>query len=602
MTVTLLAPPRKWSRPTTVDRPDTDVPATTDLRPTDSRPTVPLPITQILRRDRYVDVLRVVALTMVLTYHVLGWSWLPVLFPSMGIMFALAGSLIAGSLDRCPGNPWAVLRRRGIRLLPPLWLFGLVALPTMLLTGWTQSPGVPLSWQTLLFWVVPISDPPGSVLGQDWVTPLWYIRSYLWFLLLSPATLWLFRRWPKRMMALPVTVVLLSMPGLLPLNGRSGDVILSIAMFGGCWMLGFAHHDQRIRALPLGRVVIGGASLMALGVAWAFTHPDPVTALDLSNIPLAGTLYSLGAVLILLRLHRSFSWMDKHVVLDKLVTVVSSRALTIYLWSGFAVFLAGPLLDRWSVTASLSQDDTPGHLRVYLAACLVLTGFVLTFGWCEDLAARRPVRLNPWPRDKRQLETLRTRKVLTLRRPAWLGELTPKRLLIVTTCLLAGAGTLSATPPFERNTLGPTNTAQAPFHNADNPRPGTGQPANTSIQLIPMTMTQRPRVLPSAAAPLARPAAPLARRTAATTKPPVQAGPATLRNTVSIARTTKPRAAARAHVAPPRAHTGRRLVRRVQPGQKGTNQPRQKQKNEYEDKDKDKRDGGQDKDKDKDNR
>src|SRR5674476_1187993 len=105
--------------------------------------------------------------------------------------------------------------------------------------GTTQNR-VPLNWGTLLFWVVPISDPPGSKFGDDWVPPLWYIRSYLWFLLLSPATLWLFRHWPKKMMALPVSVVLLSALGLFPLDGRSGDVILSTAMFGGCWMLGFA--------------------------------------------------------------------------------------------------------------------------------------------------------------------------------------------------------------------------------------------------------------------------------------------------------------------------------------------------------------------------
>ena len=142
-----------------------------------------------------------------MTYHVFGWAWLPILFPSMGIMFALAGSLIAGSLDRSPGNPWRVLKKRSIRLLPPVWLFGLVVVPVMLVAGWThsESVGAPLNWQTLLFWIVPISDPPGSKFGDDWVTPLWYIRSYLWFLLLSPATLWLFRHWPKRMLALPVS-------------------------------------------------------------------------------------------------------------------------------------------------------------------------------------------------------------------------------------------------------------------------------------------------------------------------------------------------------------------------------------------------------------
>jgi len=75
----------------------------------------------VRQRDRYIDTLRAVALVRVMTYHSFGWAWLPLLFPSMGIMFALAGSLVAASLDRSPGNPWRVLRKRTVRLLPPVW-------------------------------------------------------------------------------------------------------------------------------------------------------------------------------------------------------------------------------------------------------------------------------------------------------------------------------------------------------------------------------------------------------------------------------------------------------------------------------------------------
>jgi len=170
----------------------------------------------------------------------------------------------------------------------------------MVVAGWTHTVivGDPLDWRTLLFWVVPISTPISSALGSDWVLPLWYIRTYLWFLLLSPATLWLFRHWPKRMLAIPVAAVLLSAIGVLQLDGRSGDVILSVAMFGGCWMLGFAHHE------------------------------DPVSGWDIDNIPVADTLYCLGAVLILLRLYPDFSWMERRVVLDKIVTVINSSRPT----------------------------------------------------------------------------------------------------------------------------------------------------------------------------------------------------------------------------------------------------------------------------------
>jgi len=115
----------------------------------------------VRQRDRYIDTLRAVALVRVMTYHSFGWAWLPLLFPSMGIMFALAGSLVAASLDRSPGNPWRVLRKRTVRLLPPVWLFGLVVVPVMLVAGWTHTvaAGSPLNVRTLLLWVLPISDP-----------------------------------------------------------------------------------------------------------------------------------------------------------------------------------------------------------------------------------------------------------------------------------------------------------------------------------------------------------------------------------------------------------------------------------------------------------
>jgi peptidoglycan/LPS O-acetylase OafA/YrhL len=452
------------------------------------------PLKVLRRGDRYLDSSLSLALIGLMTYHVFGWVWLPILFPSMGILFALGGSVVANSLDRSPGNPWRVLKRRGIRLLPPVWLFGLVAVPIMLVAGWTHSEtsGVPLSWQTMLFWVVPISDPPGSKFGDDWVTPLWYIRAYLWFLLLSPGMLWLFRHWSKRMMALPVAVVLLSALGLLPLDGRSGDVMLSMAMFGGCWMLGFAHHDNKIRALPLAKVLAGGAMLMALGLTWAFTHLDPVSSYDINNIPMAETLYCLGAVLIMLRLHPDFSWMDKRVILDKIVAVITSRAMTIYLWGNFAIFLSNPLLSLWSVTANLDQESVVGYLEMYAASALILVGFVFLFGWCEDLAARRPLRINPWPRSTAQLETMRTHKVLTVPRPSWLAEISPRRLFVVTSCLLAAAGAVSAVALAGTKTPGRTSPADAQPRYAVNPRPDTKPPANLGQGSGPAIATVRP--------------------------------------------------------------------------------------------------------------
>jgi peptidoglycan/LPS O-acetylase OafA/YrhL len=351
-------------------------------------------------RDGYFDTLRAVALVRVVVYHTFGWVWLPAVFPSMGIMFALAGALMAASLDRSKGDHWQVLGKRLRRLLPPLWLMGILLVPLMIWHGWTSTDteGVPLQWNTLLLWVLPISDPPGSSWGNDWVVPLWYIRTYLWFVLLSPAALWLLRRWTKRVLAVPLIAIVLLALGILGSEGRTGAVILDLSTFGACWMLGFAHHDGRIRVLAWRKIAVIGGLLLAAGLSWAVTHQDPVSGWDLDGIPLAQAFYSVGAVLLLLRLHPDFSWLAQRPVLSKLITVANSRAVTIYLWNNVAIFAAAPLIGVSSVTAALDNEGLGGQLLTFAVAWVGIAGAVLALGWVEDLAAGRRPRINPWPR------------------------------------------------------------------------------------------------------------------------------------------------------------------------------------------------------------
>src|SRR5690606_4610150 len=133
------------------------------------------PATRPPARDRYFDLLRAVALFRVVLYHLMGWAWLPVVFPSMGVMFALAGNLMARSLKRPAVQ---VVRGRMRRLLPPLWLLGAIGVTGMLAQGWSpDDDGHPGWWFLHLgFWILPLSDPPYAeglpgvhgVVGEDW--------------------------------------------------------------------------------------------------------------------------------------------------------------------------------------------------------------------------------------------------------------------------------------------------------------------------------------------------------------------------------------------------------------------------------------------------
>lgn len=373
-------------------------PTTTETVP----PFVPAPrgaVRRPARRDRYIDSLRVLALVRVVTYHTVGWAWLPLVFPSMGVMFALAGSLVAASLDRAPHGHYGVLRKRLRRLLPPVWMLGLVLVPVMLADGWSTAgsdagDADAFSWSRLLLWVLPLATPTFDADGYDWVLPLWYIRSYIWFLLLSPALLWLFRRWPRRTLAFFPAVVVLYEASLLDLYDRAGDVVLSAGIYGACWLLGFAHHDGMIRRLPMRLVLTVGAGFMALGAGYAAL---PGEGWNIDDIPLSATFYSLGFVLVLLRFYPDFSWMARHRFLDGLVTTVNARAMTIYLWGNVAIWAATPVLEH-SPLAPWYVDGWQGTALQYSTGWAVIGICVLAFGWVEDVAARRPAKLLPWPR------------------------------------------------------------------------------------------------------------------------------------------------------------------------------------------------------------
>jgi hypothetical protein len=76
----------------------------------------PAPPTAPRSRSRYIDTLRAVAITRVFLHHTLWISWLAVLFPSMFVMFGLAGAMTAATLER--KGPATTVRSRLRRLLP----------------------------------------------------------------------------------------------------------------------------------------------------------------------------------------------------------------------------------------------------------------------------------------------------------------------------------------------------------------------------------------------------------------------------------------------------------------------------------------------------
>ncbi|OSC65183.1 acyltransferase [Streptomyces sp. BF-3] len=365
-------------------------------------------------RDRYLDLLRTIALLRVVIYHIFGWAWLTILFPSMGVMFALAGSLMARSLGR---PALGVVRGRIRRLLPPMWVFALVVVPMMFALSWQPVKEEGAWWFVKLAWYVfPVGAPPfpwssgdqAGLLEDTWAVqaagPLWYIRAYLWFVLASPLLLRAFRRLPWATLLAPLGLTAVIGTGLVTVPGETGNALSDFAVFGSCWILGFAHHDGLFKDVPRYLTVSVASIVMGFGLWWASGHLT-ADGWDLNDIPLAQAAWSLGFCVILLQYAPSWQQLPGRLArFDRLVTLANNRAVTIYLWHNLLILATIPLLDLlWEipyVDAHLGSAVEAGYtLLMTLLIWPLIALMIVAVGWVEDVAAKRRPRL--WPDGRR---------------------------------------------------------------------------------------------------------------------------------------------------------------------------------------------------------
>lgn len=349
-------------------------------------------------RDRYLDTLRALAIFRVVTYHAFGFAWFPWL-PAMGVMFALGGTLMVRSVDKSAKQ---AVTSRFRRLLPVLWVFGAIWIPLMIWhdgmpSEWTDIEGEPISPWQLVFWLLPAGDPVGSLWGEIAWGVLWYLKTYLWFVALSPLLLKAFRKAPWPVLASPFLLLGLAELGILPLADWWGSTLNDVLVYLGCWLIGFAHAEGIIKRLPLPALFAIGGTVAAAGVVWLLGPASEQLAeagqsswfLEGSSLSLA--LYSFGVVFILMRYSSRMEWLNRHAVIDRIITIFNSRAVTIYLWHNAALVLAMDLTDRVGLY--------PWY--VWFPLTWVLIGIaVLMFGWIEDVAARRKPELLPGKRKK----------------------------------------------------------------------------------------------------------------------------------------------------------------------------------------------------------
>ncbi|GAA0708868.1 acyltransferase [Dactylosporangium roseum] len=339
-------------------------------------------------RDRYIDAWRAAAVARVVVYHATGLAWLTVVFPAMGLMFALAASLTARSLDR---SPTRVIRGRFRRLLPPLWAYGAIVLPLTLYDGWGPFLDQPRERVDLLWWIVPLKWPAPGGASWGWMgtAVLWYLVAYLWFVVLAPVTLRVFRAWPIPTLLVASVLPLVLQLRLITVGGSFESLTRDMSIYSACWLIGYAHHDRLLHRVPGPVYAAGVLVAAAAGAAWMLWQGAANAEFDFNRHPVGNALWSAAFVAAVLRVDQPLHWLKPDGRLGRLVGAINARAVTIYLWHFPMVGLA------WYVLGDVDLASWSGRLLttvIVVAATCVPT---LALGWVEDLAARRRPELLP---------------------------------------------------------------------------------------------------------------------------------------------------------------------------------------------------------------
>ena len=350
-------------------------------------------------RDPLVDVLRSVALVRVILWHAFAAAWLSWVFPAMPVMFFLAGSLLASGVSRSSGwgDSLRLLARRARRVLVPFWVYAVGLLASLVVTYRATGRDVLATlmndgrWHALLSWVLPLHGTGSPDVQQDWLTGhLWYLTDYLWLLLLLPLALFLARRIGIVVGLALLGLVLLEAAPVLGLPQLTGTVRIAtgdLLCYGMFAVLGMAWAVRRPAATTRRGPVIsraaGGLAAIALAVALSQVVSLPRGSLNESYLLLA--LAALGWLLLISAAEQP---LRRLVGIPRVTNVsrgISARALTLYLWHPAAIVLA----------RNVAPEGWCAGPVILLLTVVFLVLAVLTFGWVEDVAARRPAQW--WP-------------------------------------------------------------------------------------------------------------------------------------------------------------------------------------------------------------
>lgn len=330
-------------------------------------------------RSVYLDAVRAVALLRVVVYHAVALQWVT-LFTAMPLMFFIAGSLFASSLDRRRAR-W-VIRDRYRRILFPYWLYAALMVVLWAALGVLDELSA-FDWVGVAFPVLSLNGPRGPGAGTDleltWIA-LWYLQFHLVLSLIGPWLRRVQRRHSRAMWSVLGTLFVLSIV--------AGAGVVVVIFYVSCWLLGYHHHDGHLDAALARRWVPIAALTGPVGVVLflAFERSAAWSAISLRLAATGAALLGVFWLTVAMGLRPRLEPMLSAPLARSTVHWFSQRSLTIYMWHLVAIYAA----------LTLQLPGTGSVLGVLAWALTLTVAVVPVVGWAEDLAARRSPTL--WPR------------------------------------------------------------------------------------------------------------------------------------------------------------------------------------------------------------
>ncbi|HVF76512.1 MAG TPA: serine hydrolase [Acidimicrobiales bacterium] len=333
------------------------------------------------------DLLRTIALARVVLWHMFAATWMTA-FAAMPLMFFVAGTLLVDDLGRVRSYS-GLLARRGRRILVPLWAYGAAVLgATLVHAGEVGFPGSSGDWWRALTWIFPFVDPADSPWHGGWLANhLWYLRAYLWVLLLSPLLAAFSRR---LLVAVPLFVLAIAQMEVasifeLPFlgDGDSRVVVGDLVTYGLFVVLGMAFRSRSAHRTPSP----GGSFVLAVaaggGAVWyATTVGLPPGGINASYPAIALTgLAWIGIAGVFERPLRRVAELRS---VARFTRLVCRRAVTIYLWHPAAIVVA---------YAALGDNQQARPFALAGLTLVIAAVAAIGVGWMEETRAHRRLRL-----------------------------------------------------------------------------------------------------------------------------------------------------------------------------------------------------------------